>query len=404
MHVDELPNEILQYIIWLTLDSFGRTDVKDLQTFASVSRRWKDIVLNSPPLWSYISVAWDRINQTLELKLRRSGNNLLEVDDSNTRVERTSCREILGAAMHRLRALSSAQSQTELLPSLLGLDLTRLERLRLAIPISLSPVHQEIGPTPRLRSLTLEGVALTPVASQFGGLRELTLARLPISSFMIQNLFTIVQNSPQLQSLAIRSILGEDTRPDARFLPSPDQTLELPVLTHLSVWRCATSLAIAILNAVSAPRLQFLNVEGKALPSAVPFFKVVTESTSHRASLFTSLLENIMATSAYLDLEYGDHIMFFLRAKAGGQRLKLVLLDGGLPGEMDEIATLIYNVWTSSKFVPSSGIIVKLAGFGDSDIELSHIDFGFLLKLPDVQVIASPCAHPGRVALLDFLK
>ncbi|KIO23018.1 hypothetical protein M407DRAFT_27440 [Tulasnella calospora MUT 4182] len=403
MHFDELPNEILEYIIWLTLDSFGQTDVKDLQTFASVSRRWKDIVLNCPLLWSYISVAWDRIHQTLALKLRRSGNNLLEVDDSNTRVEQISCHEILGTAMHRLRALSSAQSQTEALPSLLGLDLTRLERLRLAISISLSPVHQRIGPTPRLRSLTLEGVTLTPTGGPFGGLRELTVARLPISSFMIQNLFIIIQNSPQLQSLTIQSILSEDASTAAKLLSSPGGTLELPLLTHLAVRRSETSLALAILNAVSAPRLQFLSVEGKAWPSSVPFFKAVTESTTRRPSLSTSILKNTKPNGAYLDIEYGDHMSFFLRVGVGRERLKLVLLDGGLPREMDEIAALINNVWTSSTFSPPSGIIVKLAGLEDSDIKPSQPDFGFLLKLPDIQIIASPCAHPGRVALLELL-
>ncbi|KAG9040655.1 hypothetical protein FS837_000359 [Tulasnella sp. UAMH 9824] len=404
MHVNELPNEILVSIIWLTLDPYGRNDARYLQTFASVSRRWKDIVLNSPSLWSYISLASDMINQTLELKLRRSGNSLLHVDDSYTRAGLVSCNEILGTAMHRLRALYCANSLTETLPSLLELDLSRLEILRLSISYSLPAVHLQIGPTPRLRHLTLDGVAVTPTGSTLGGLRELNLARLPISSFMIQNLFITLQNSPQLRSVTIRSVISEAGPPTAGLLPRPDGTLELPLLTSLTVWCSECSLTIAILHAISAPRLQFLTVQGKAWPSSVPLFKTVMESTTHRTSLFSSIVKNMNPKGAYLDIEYGDYLTFLLRAKTGRERLKLVLVDGWRNlDEMDEIATLVNNAWTSSAFVSSTGIIVKLAGFGDPDVEPSHIDFGFLLKLPDVQVIASPCPHPGRVALLEFL-
>ncbi|KAG9020136.1 hypothetical protein FS837_008569, partial [Tulasnella sp. UAMH 9824] len=359
MHVDELPNEIIEHIIWLTLDSYGRTDVKDLQTFASVSRRWKDIVLRCPSLWSYISIAWDRINQTLELKLKRSGGNLLEIDDSITRAELISCHEILGAAMHRLRALSSAQ------------------------------IHRRIGPTPRLRSLTLEGVALTPTADHFGGLQELTLANLPIPSFMIQNLFTIIRNSPQLQSLTIRSILNKDSSPAARLLPTPGGTLDLPLLTRLAVRHSEPSLTIDLLDSVSAPKLQSLSVEGKAWPPlSVSLFKAVTESTTRRPSLITSILENTKPTNAYLVIEFGYNVMLSLPVGAPRERLKLVVLDGGLPKEMDEIAALISNVWTTSTFAPPSGIIVRLVGIDDSGTMPSSIDFGFLLKLPDFQAIA----------------
>ncbi|KAG9020169.1 hypothetical protein FS837_008549, partial [Tulasnella sp. UAMH 9824] len=391
MHIDELPNEIIEHIIWSTLDSYGRTDVKDLQTFASVSRRWKDIVLNCPSLWSYISIAWDRINQTLELKLKRSGGNLLEIDDSITRAELISCHEILGAAMHRLRALSSAQSQTGALPSLLGLDLTKLERLRLSISFSLShsTVHRRIGPTPGLRSLTLEGVALTPTGGHFGGLQELSLANLPIPSFMIQNLFTVIHNSPQLQSLAIQSILNKDSSPAARPLPTPGGTLELPLLTRLAVRHSEPSLMIDLLNSVSAPKLQSLSVEGKAWPPlSVSLFKTVTESTTRRPALITSILENTKPKNAHLVIEHGYNVMLFLTVGAPRERLKLVVLDGGLPKEMDEIAALINNVWATSTFAPPSGIIVRLVGTDDSGTKPSAIDFGFLLKLPDVQAIA----------------
>ncbi|KAG8941131.1 hypothetical protein FRC00_012549, partial [Tulasnella sp. 408] len=403
MHFDELPNEIIECIIGLTLDSYGRTDVKDLQTFASVSRRWKHIVLDCPSLWSYISIAWDRINQTLGLKLKRSRGNLLEVDDSTIRAELISCHEILGAAMHRLRTLSSAQSQTEALPSLVGLDLTGLERLSLAIPLYHSAVHQQIGPTPRLRSLTLEGVALTPTVGHFGGLQELTLANLPIPSSMIQNLFIIIQNSPLLQSLTIQSILDKDASA-ASLWPNSDGTLELPRLTHLTVRYSETSLASSLLHSISAPKLQFLLVEGNTRPPmSVQFFKAATESNTRQASLITSILENTKPKDACLEIEYGYRLMLFLPVGAPRYRLKLVLLDGGLPEGMDEIAALINNVWTSSTFTPPSGIIVKLAGIEDSGTKPSNIDFGFLLELPDVQVITIASTLSGRVALLDFL-
>lgn len=154
--MERLPNEVLEYVIWLTLEPCARTHVKKLHNFASVSRRWKDIVLNCPLLWCYITC--DRVDQTLKLKLRRSRDTLLYVDDWSCHEDPITCREILGDAMHRLRALSSAHTLPQALPSLDDLDLTRLESLRLAVSISAPLVQRQIGPTPRLHSLTLEGV------------------------------------------------------------------------------------------------------------------------------------------------------------------------------------------------------------------------------------------------------
>ncbi|KAG8938287.1 hypothetical protein FRC00_000362, partial [Tulasnella sp. 408] len=207
---------------------------------------------------------------------------------------------------------------------------------------------------------------------------------------MIQNLFIVIQNSPRLQSLTIRSILDKDASSAATPLPNPGGTLELPLLTHLTVRSSEASLAISLLHSVSAPKLQFLHVEGNAKPPmSVQFFKAVTESNTRQTSLIASILENTKPKDAYLEIEYGYRVMLFLPVGAPRYRLKLVLLDGVLPEGMDEIAALINNVWTSLTFAPPSGIIIKLAGIENSGTKPSNIDFGFLLKLPDVQVITN---------------
>ncbi|KAG8961728.1 hypothetical protein FRC05_005824 [Tulasnella sp. 425] len=324
------------------------------------------------------------VDQTLELKLKRSGDTLLYVDDWSCHKDPITCREILGDAMHRLRALSSAHTLPQAVPSLDDLDLTRLESLRLAV-------------------LTLEGVALTPSGNHLGGLRKLTLARVPIPSFMIQNLFQVLQQSPQLESLSIESIRNNPASSIAGNFPSPAGTLELPALTHLAIRRSEPTLSLTILNAVSTSRLHSMAVIGETGESSVPFLKAITEQGKRSSSPLAYLLRNTSPNWIYLEVECGGHLLLHLKSQRGRENMKLALLDGGHQGEMNEMAALIMNAWTLSAVDPPTRTVVKLHVVEDSEIKLRRADFEFILKLPNVQIIAGPSSRDDRVALLEFL-
>ena len=74
--IQRLPTELLLYI--LILDVCAHPDHERKQELAGVSRRWRDIILDSPIFWR--SIAIPRLTTSaIETHLRRSGGSLLDI-------------------------------------------------------------------------------------------------------------------------------------------------------------------------------------------------------------------------------------------------------------------------------------------------------------------------------------
>lgn len=144
-------------------------------------------------------------------------------------------------------------------------------------------------------------------------------------------------------------------------------------------------------------------VIGETGESSVPFLKAITEQGKRSSSLVASLLRNAPPNWIYLEIECGGHLLLHLKSQRGREKMKLALLDGGHQGEMNEIAALVMNAWTLSAVDPPTRTVVKLHVVEDSERKLRRADFEFILKIPNVQVIAGPSSQDDRVALLEFL-
>lgn len=98
--IDRLPTEILLSILIHAQPNFRRK-----RQLVGVCRRWKNIILDSPMLWSLIVVSGEESSKSIRTHLKRSGNALLdiliEVEDWSSYRGLESSLAILVAHAHR---------------------------------------------------------------------------------------------------------------------------------------------------------------------------------------------------------------------------------------------------------------------------------------------------------------
>ena len=110
--IDRLPTEILLSILIHAQPNFRRK-----RQLVGVCRRWKNIILDSPMLWSLIVVSGEESSKSIRTHLKRSGNALLdiliEVEDWSSYRGLESSLAILVAHAHRWQSLCLVDRRRE---------------------------------------------------------------------------------------------------------------------------------------------------------------------------------------------------------------------------------------------------------------------------------------------------
>lgn len=250
--VDNLPDEILVNVFWAlalvlrpgSLGTLPYTRTSDSWlVVAEVCRRWRNIALWTPKLYSFIHARNPAITRTF---LRRSGSILVDIYmDSNAHVHGnvieikpyfSRVREL--QIQGRYKSMQTLVSQLRRLPAPM-LESLHLEQTtnRRILTLHESIIIPEIfdGPTPALRRLSLTHVSIPWTSPIYAGLTDLhMLLQHPYTSPSIDTFLQVLENCPLLETLTLVQA-GPSVYWDPHEYPPPVRVIDLARLRKVNL-------------------------------------------------------------------------------------------------------------------------------------------------------------------------
>lgn len=186
----------------------------------TVCRRWREITLNTPYLWSTISITWD--HQALVEVLDRSGNapvslQMMAGGSSSSALLIKAVSLVMGHIdrLEELDICADDEYITKVTP-LLNKPAPALRKLTLSDPDSCEDEDEELdlnmlcGQAPSLRDVTIVGFRINMGSSFFSGLTKLDITRYD-SRPSAEEFFGALTACPSIQELSLQGACPEHT-------------------------------------------------------------------------------------------------------------------------------------------------------------------------------------------------
>ncbi|KDQ12057.1 hypothetical protein BOTBODRAFT_176821 [Botryobasidium botryosum FD-172 SS1] len=360
--INRLPSEILAIIFQFVVDS-GINRVIPLPQKApfnvsQVSRRWRDVVVNTSRLWTTYDVTSACM---AEIIIERSRHAPLDIELATPFIthdvskdedpwERTPLRlrrRPAGAAANTnaLEFIRPVLSCVDRWGSVVldGVDRAQLEA---CIPGNPAPSLKKLhvigkdglprgrgavfrtsffnGSTPLLRDLRLSWIHVPPTSSLFVGLTSLELDGITFNVTALSFLRTIGAGCPLLRQLSLMHVHWE---PDPQFNHRVrDRLVLLPHLRHMKLWGIQGDFLHDILSSITASSGVHLNIELRAsstrskLSDVFPSTGVFSNITPIRWMHFRHHPDDITS---------GDHLALTAGDFVSGHTLRIVILGLG---------------------------------------------------------------------------
>lgn len=297
-HISKIPYEILARILLFSIDSRTVT-LAHLQSLASVSRYWLDVVRSDPRFWCRVDFQSPR---SAALCLRKSKDVGLRIDCATGSKEKftlVSAMEDFMTAVsaeghgHRWRTLNFQGSAT---PRLLRLILEKPRPMLENLTIKFSWHYQQtwlfaLPLEAPLKSVTLVSASLdwfdAEGRNRMKGLKDLELRELHVNPPPVEYLLQTLEASPDLESLVLIDIanpLQQQQQPgEGEGQETLIRTIPLPHLHTLQLTGVPQATVGALLACIDAPNLR--KVVAERIPSSVL-------DSPHFTSLLRRLAEN----------------------------------------------------------------------------------------------------------------
>ncbi|KLO16610.1 hypothetical protein SCHPADRAFT_995032 [Schizopora paradoxa] len=260
--------------------------------FLLVSKRWHDITLDTPILWSYLTITDDSTFDEIGLRLHRSENSPLSIrlsysgDEDNDEVQGYQMSLLTPHAERWLRFIASSDDPVLLclFAPIISEESHRMQRL-VEYAVKNTPNSDEFGyfpcnipifdsPMPSLRKLTLSyeqfPLELLPdtkptisIQDMFPSLTELELAQM--DGLIFASLLKSLDGVPQLRALKIN---GFHYRHSQRKLIEAAGLVDLKSLEELTIQEIDDEALEFFLDLVSIPNLSSINFIGSQLPQS----------------------------------------------------------------------------------------------------------------------------------------
>lgn len=289
----------------------------------SLSRYWADVAINTPVLWSRISVSQHDGLEKARRKLTRSKSCPLDVTiNFGARMEYSGrvteqvihAMDLIRPALWRTKSFSLSvpnrpQAHAALLrcqedaPMLETLSIRIYHAMQEDVPAySNPPLPLFNGRTPRLRSCSLTSFNFGWDTRLVTRLRVLKLGGY-FNSFSPSpsTLLTILHQCPELEELALRNLYidSDSCGHSDDIVPAPTtKPVQLPRLTKLSFYYAGIALARQILSQITFPNLESL--EMCYLENVTPVIQLLYEQALTRLPLRNLRIES----SLFNDLKF----------------------------------------------------------------------------------------------------
>ncbi|KDQ19004.1 hypothetical protein BOTBODRAFT_184803 [Botryobasidium botryosum FD-172 SS1] len=277
-----IPNEILSYI--LELSGKGETTGVDVLNLSHVSRRWRQVALETPRLWTSPLMF---PSEFVDICAARSKNLPLNISSGRSCAGRV--REVLPYQPRwRRLCLSYSPKDSKLVKSFLSVPAPMLEtlQLRFSDPGNMDCasdskiLHRNPfgGDTPRLREVFFSGVFLPFASPIFSGLRKLSLDDMQFDKVnTIYQLLRALGACPCMESLTFGEYLqfGPDVATHLQ-LPSTMPFVSLPRLRSLTVGQLnAEPTLVFILSRLTTPPNSTLSITVSSAPDDLGLASIV---------------------------------------------------------------------------------------------------------------------------------
>jgi len=221
------------------------------------AKKWKDVVLSTPHLWTRIRTAMLPADLTLALRLSKQAP--LDVSDFPPGPSSNIFFNLIAPHSARIRSLVTSYTRPWLLSRMLN-NTPLLEKLRIAVDLG---VDLELGDEgARLRELIVK-TPVTWMSKRLSGLTTLMLSRIQgPSAPTLQQLFHILTASPRMETFILDNVnVQNEPTADARL---EDTAVFLGQLRSLEIEDIPPFALCALLARIHAPTLDFLNMENWA--------------------------------------------------------------------------------------------------------------------------------------------
>jgi hypothetical protein len=275
-----LPSELLSSIFVIGVSSADDEDPVMVSTLMLVCRYWADVTLNTPVLWSTITISTHDSLDKARRKLVRSKSAPLDITiNFSPRVEHTAgvtehvihAMDLIRPALWRTKSFRlSVPNRPQAHAALLRCqeDAPLLEFLSIRIFHSMQedsysspPLPLFKGHTPRLRSCSFTSFNFGWDVRVISRLRVLKLGGY-FNGFSpsVDVLIKILRQCPELEEFALRNM--SDIDPDACFSSETDtnisKVLRLPRLVKASFYYAGITRTRTLLGQISFPALESL--------------------------------------------------------------------------------------------------------------------------------------------------
>ncbi|KAI6116397.1 hypothetical protein F5141DRAFT_663054 [Pisolithus sp. B1] len=204
--IDRLPNELLAQIFLLTVTTLRTTHLSRIERtrLASVSCRWRAVILDTPSFWSEISLeCYNECPGLLELHLERSRQAPLTVSVYEDQPEL----DVVLLHVNRIRVLRILGNALDILDRLASLTFPALEDLLVDLDSeSVDPLLSMYSRAPALKCLRLgqldESFSTTSLTTRY--LDNNSLTRLSLTGIASWQIPRDSIRLPALESLALR--------------------------------------------------------------------------------------------------------------------------------------------------------------------------------------------------------
>lgn len=294
--IDQLPQELLDIIFHLCLDSGKRVTVRT--RLMLVCRIWKAIIEGTPSFWTRIEAidglkhARNAITKTGELPI----DLILDRDDS------VSVDEFLAEVSGKVSRWRSVELSFRILPTSFGGLQTSachsLEKLTLQmedlLPSTLPLALFDRGPSPAvLKDLYLSSIPVDLAVMQLSNLSSLVL--IDVHYIRMDDVLLVLRSSPALVTLQLEEIAIAS-------LDIPDGGVGLPILLE-SLTACQFQLSIPLirflLSAIHSPSLEYLQLY-YWIESSFPNSSIFSPPISG----FEPTLKRLLSTAEHIEVQF----------------------------------------------------------------------------------------------------
>ncbi|KDQ15095.1 hypothetical protein BOTBODRAFT_54953 [Botryobasidium botryosum FD-172 SS1] len=288
-----LPPEIYSRIFEFACTRRTTTRGRILQ----VSKLWREIVLNTPRLWTRINA---NSAELIAACVLRSKNAPLEIDlpddtsecdpEDDNGVFATACTPheqlfktqmaLLMPQIHRWQSLALENVRARHFWPKFCIAAPWLEKLALTltpdVPVSAEDPPPETprdifaGVTPHLRSLRLERIYIPLTSSIYTGLEALSVQSVDLSDFTANEFLDVLRACPRLESLWLNWIIMLGPTHESQPI------VELPRLSTIDINSMSSRAIRHILSSIDPPSLEWLSVrtnleDEETIYDALPF-------------------------------------------------------------------------------------------------------------------------------------